>query len=73
MALEKEVVDVEVNYFYLKMKNGKYNLYRRSVVVPPKIVTLLISELDSLEDAVAVTGELNKEENKDAELEQVKI
>ena len=73
MALEKEVVDVEVNYFYLKMKNGKYNVYRRSVVVPPKIVTLLISELDSLEDAVAVTGELNKEENKDAELEQVKI
>lgn len=73
MALEKEVVDVEVNYFYLKMKNGKYNVYRRSVVVPPKIVTLKISELDSLEDAVAATGELNKEENENAELEQVKI
>ena len=67
------LIEIDVDYFYLKMKDGKYHIYERTSIPRPRVVTEDIGVVDTIDEAFDKVQELNKRINENAELEQVKI
>jgi hypothetical protein len=58
VAVGKELVDVEIDFFPLKMKDGKYHVYKRIILERPKIITKDLEITDTLEEAMIRIAEL---------------
>jgi hypothetical protein len=56
------IIDIDVDYFYLKMKDGKYHIYERTSIPRPRVITEEIEVVDTAEEAFEKTTELNRKQ-----------
>jgi len=58
--MPRELIDVRVDYFFLRMKDGKYNIYKRTAIDAPRVITDVQQSVDTKEEAISIVQTLNE-------------